>query len=1096
MEGTFVGRGPELATLVEGYRETVRGHGGLFLVVGEPGIGKTRLCDELCAVAGAQGASVFWGRAWEGGGAPAYFPIQQLLRGLLRALGRDAFIALTRAEHGELVPLLPELSDASLPMPAREHDTSDTRVRLGIALCSLLARAAERQPLVAVLDDLHAADVSSIVLLRFLARELRGTRVLLLVTYRDVEVTLQPENARAIAELTREGRSLLLRRLDREATCAFVQQIAGPVQADVLHALHEATQGNPLFVDEVARLLLLEGGFDRARSVAELPIPYGVREAIRMRLLHLGDASRELLGAASALGSELWLPVLAEVASAQVSEVERALVEGVRAGVVRSLGGDRYGFCHPLIREVVYRELPRDRRIALHTQIADVLQRRGSAHDAAHAEIAHHLLEAGTPDHARLVREVSSAVDQAGRLGAYDDAAQLLTRAAQAVDAAHAEPALRFELWLQLSRTRVVSGERALGRAACERALALARDLRDPERLALAALAFGADFAPGMVDEMLVSLLTEALTVLPSTSLGLRARVMARLAAARQPSLDPYGEVALAKQAIALARTLDDPELLLEVEYAAMGAFMDYDDPRQRLILNLEIEQRAAALGDHNKVWRSCVRLVFDYIESGDLPLTLSRIARLEELVKRPGWAARAYVPLLCRAMCCSFTGDFDGAEAFDARALVVIEAHNLPDARFVWMMHRFAFYRIADRGDELRAAAPEFIAVLDTIPSARPYSPVVPAMLAAREGDTEAARTALGRMSLQTLMHFFDVIQIFATEVAAEIGHAELARGLYPLLQARGEYNVSWGASSMACEGSAERILGLLAGTFGDLELAVAHFERGQARDRAVGARPSLARTLLDHGRLLRRLGGEAQRTRADALLTDAHTLATQLGMRFVAARAAALLATDATDTQDGAAPGPLPLRAAQGRAEESSRALPCTLALEGEFWTVTCDEGVFRLKDSRGLQMLSRLLAEPGRELHAVDLMGGAADTGSGHAGELIDREAREAYRERMLSLREELSEAEAFGDLGRSERAQHELDSLSRELSRAVGLGGRERQAGSTAERARVAVQRRVREAIRRIAAHAPKLSNHLDRSVRTGAFCVYEPAPRGA
>jgi hypothetical protein len=181
--------------------------------------------------------------------------------------------------------------------------------------------------------------------------------------------------------------------------------------------------------------------------------------------------------------------------------------------------------------------------------------------------------------------------------------------------------------------------------------------------------------------------------------------------------------------------------------------------------------------------------------------------------------------------------------------------------------------------------------------------------------------------------------------------------------------------------------------------------------------------------------------------------------------------------------------------RAAASSPAARIALTLEGEFWTVTCDEAVFRLKDSRGLRILAQLLAEPFREFHVVDLAGGTQDDAPvGDAGPLIDRRARDEYRQRAEDLREAIAEAESFGDAHRAERARSELEALATELARGVGLGGRERKASATAERARVAVQRRVRDAIRRIAAHAPVIGDHLDRCVRTGAFCAYEPGPR--
>jgi hypothetical protein len=163
-----------------------------------------------------------------------------------------------------------------------------------------------------------------------------------------------------------------------------------------------------------------------------------------------------------------------------------------------------------------------------------------------------------------------------------------------------------------------------------------------------------------------------------------------------------------------------------------------------------------------------------------------------------------------------------------------------------------------------------------------------------------------------------------------------------------------------------------------------------------------------------------------------------------------------------------------------------------EGELWTITTDARSLRVKDAKGLRILAELVGEPGRERHVLELSepGGASDTGD--AGEVIDARARDAYRERIALLRAEIEEAEADNDLGRAERSRAELELLTRELARAVGLGGRERRSGAAAERARVNVQRRLRDAIRRIGEQDAELGRHLEWAVRTGTFCSYDPS----
>ena len=172
-------------------------------------------------------------------------------------------------------------------------------------------------------------------------------------------------------------------------------------------------------------------------------------------------------------------------------------------------------------------------------------------------------------------------------------------------------------------------------------------------------------------------------------------------------------------------------------------------------------------------------------------------------------------------------------------------------------------------------------------------------------------------------------------------------------------------------------------------------------------------------------------------------------------------------------------------------------------------------RLKDRKGLQYLATLLERPDVEVHAIDLVNGPVDahargrsdggagapdgelavSDGGDAGALLDPEAKAAYRERVAELREDLEEAERFHDVERASRLREELDFIGAELARAVGLGGRDRRASNAAERARVNVTRAIRGAVKAIAEHDGRLGHHLERSVRTGVFCAYQPGPDG-
>jgi len=181
------------------------------------------------------------------------------------------------------------------------------------------------------------------------------------------------------------------------------------------------------------------------------------------------------------------------------------------------------------------------------------------------------------------------------------------------------------------------------------------------------------------------------------------------------------------------------------------------------------------------------------------------------------------------------------------------------------------------------------------------------------------------------------------------------------------------------------------------------------------------------------------------------------------------------------------------------------------GEYWEVVFEGSTARLRDSKGLRYVARLLADQGRDLHVLDLVaienGGPDDAVvvtrlgrtlplMGDAGELLDARAKEAYRRRLREIEEDIQEARAMGDTVRAEQAEAEHEFLVRELARAVGLGGRDRRAGSASERARSAVTRAVRLALARIRQHDPQLGEHFDRAIRTGTYCAYLPDPRAA
>jgi eukaryotic-like serine/threonine-protein kinase len=278
----LVGRDGELGELLAGLDDAAAGTGRLFLLAGDPGIGKSRLAGEAAARAQERGFKVAWGRCWEAGGAPAYWPWVQALRAVVRGVGREElrcqlgagapFVAQVVAEVAEMLP------DVRPPPPI---EAEDARFRLFDAVVTFLRNVgAAGQPLMLVLDDLHVADAPSILLLQFAARELGDARVLLLGAYRDIELDRSRPLAVALAEFSREpaARHLRLPGLTEPSVGRLIQETAGVMPGEgVVAAVHRYTEGNPLFVGEVVRLLAAEGRLEPMDDPAglRLAIPEG-----------------------------------------------------------------------------------------------------------------------------------------------------------------------------------------------------------------------------------------------------------------------------------------------------------------------------------------------------------------------------------------------------------------------------------------------------------------------------------------------------------------------------------------------------------------------------------------------------------------------------------------------------------------------------------------------------------------------------------------------------------------------------------------------------------------------------------------------------
>ena len=440
-EGELVGREEQLAAILSG---AAAGCGRLVLVAGEPGIGKTRLAEEVARRAAARGVRVAWGRCFEGEGAPAFWPWVQVVRQLLAEVPPAQLGTVLGPSAGELSQLLPELKELVPGLePPPVVELAAARFRLYQAVTELVRQVAAVRPLLVVLDDLHWADTGSLGLLVFLATELRDARLVVLGTYRDVDLAAGQPLAETLGALAREPvvERIPLGGLGEAEVARLATTIIGSRPGErLVRAVHDRTDGNPFFVTELLRLLQSEGDLHAqdALAAARRQIPVGVRDVLRRRLVRLPEQTNAVLLVAAAAGREFDLDLVEAVTRL---DEERAL-EAIEAAVVAGLLVEddetvgRYRFAHGLVQETLYEQVSRARRVRLHARLAETLLGLHGPEDPEHVpELARHAWAAVPVMGAEAALPyVLAAADHAMARLAYEQAEQQLRRALQLLE--------------------------------------------------------------------------------------------------------------------------------------------------------------------------------------------------------------------------------------------------------------------------------------------------------------------------------------------------------------------------------------------------------------------------------------------------------------------------------------------------------------------------------------------------------------------------------------------------------------------------------------------------------------------------------------
>jgi tetratricopeptide (TPR) repeat protein len=471
---------------------------------------------------------------------------------------------------------------------------------------------------------------------------------------------------------------------------------------------------------------------------------------------------------------------------------------------------------------------------------------------------------------------------------------------------------------------------------------------------------------------------------------------------------------------------------------------------------------------------------ILDHLELGDMAVVRQALRRYRELSASCRLPRVRWHVTVVEAALAHLAGRLEDARRLARRAVTLLPPSRRNNVATFFGVQSFLIREEEGRLDEIASSVATAAEQAVNLPIWR----AAMAVLHANLGRSDAARQIIGELAaaqFADLPRDGNLLGTYArlAEACSLAAATAFAEPLLQLLQPHAGAVVVL-ATTAGCLGSAARYAGLLAHQLGRLDEAVRSFEAALETNQRIGAVPQLAHTQRELARTLRARSAAGDRERANALDASARETATRLGLVTLGKR------LDADDQAPAPKAGPASARPAVAALRTG------VVRREGDFWTVSCGDERTRLKDTKGVAYLAELLRHPGHELHALDL-GGASELRAGDAGEVLDADARSAYRARVAELGSELAEAEDYNDIGRVARIREEMEMLGGELARASGLGGRARKTGSDTERARLNVTRAVRKVVRKILDDCPLLGHHLDRSVKTGLFCGYEPDP---
>ena len=877
-EPSFAGRERELAWLANELDEARLGRGGAVLVSGAGGIGKSALVRELAAR--SESVLCVWSRCDLRRSESPFAPWLEVLAQL-----REGSTA-----REELDALRVELQTPFDRRGAERVDPETARHLLLQRLASALEREAENRALAIVLDDLHLADLASASFAARLGDTPYATRVLVIAIARELEPDADPALADCLRRIAPAKRRLELGALSAEEITAYLERSAKELPSrSEIETLQRRSGGHPLYLRELLRSA--EG------ADAEQRVPRTLAHLIDARLRALASDDRELVECAAVIGRE---SALAELSIAAAVERRQALAQIDHAAALGILTRhdaepDRIEFSHEVVREAIYANLPLMRRASLHGAVARALE-------SLHADpatkpwlaLAHHFGESDRADGAvRAAECAEAAAKRAFGLLAFEDAARELGAALHWLEfGPPVEPDREARLLIELGRAHLCASDPSRAASDFSRAVSIARAGDAIEALALATVELEA-IQPATAGESppeRVALLEEALLQLPSEHVALRAQL--QIALARDlASADPQRARATSDAAIAAARRLRDPQLLLRAVSSRAGLLLYPNDPREREAFAREEVALARSARDRGAEVLAQQRLFASALARGDRAAVDEAASACEQsaaALGHPMHRGHAAAALAARAL---WLGDLVLAEALSDEAARTLADHRSAELAFgVATSQRFALRRFQGRLAEIE---PHLEAALREQPERLALECML-ALLYASTGRDAAARARLagivercreGRLIRLPADASRSVIAALLAETCASLRDAETAARLELEIEIAGDGNICLGA--LVCAGSVQRYRGLLAHARGDQDEAVAFLEDAIEWERHAGARPLEALAVLDCARAALARGEPGDDERVQTHAARALQLAAELNMPTILAAA-----------------------------------------------------------------------------------------------------------------------------------------------------------------------------------------------------------------